>query len=173
MLAAPIVARGLLSGGYTDSITSIPTALLKVGGPSIEHVYRQSGTTLIITVIHDSGNDLKVPLQAVTGIGFAVMDGGTPGNDGPIVMAISCQRVDATHLQIGLNSPLMNSSSACLLFYPYGPAQIGRGNAVTDNFSDMTMPTEWNASSDLGTSWSLDCPLSATFSPIPLSDTPS
>jgi hypothetical protein len=172
MLAAPVVARALIAGGYADSISTLPAALPKAGGPCIGHVYRQSGSTLIVTIIHDSGNDLKVLLQAVTGTGFAVMDGGTPGNDGAIVSAISCQRVDPTHLQIVLSRPLLNASSACRLYYPYGTAQIGRGNAVTDNFSAMPMPTGWNASTDLGTSWSLDCPLAATFSGIVLSDTP-
>lgn len=173
MLAAPIVARSLLAGGYADSISTLPTGMPQTGGPSIVHVYRQTSTTLIVTVAHDAGNDLKVPLQAVTGIGFAVMDGGAPGNAGSIVSAVSCQRIDATHLQIQLSSPLTNASSACQLFYPYGSTQIGRGNAVTDNFSAMTMPAGWNISSDLGTSWSMDCPLAATFSGIPLSDTPT
>jgi hypothetical protein len=173
MLASPIVARALVAGGYIDSITSIPASLPNVGGPSITHVYRQSSTALIVTVVHDGGNDLKVPLQAVSGIGFAVMDGGAPGNAGTIVPAISCQRIDATHLQIGLSRALMNASGACHLYYPYGPAQIGRGNAVTDNFSAMAMPSGWNAGTDLGTSWSLDFPLAATFSGIPLSDTAS
>jgi len=173
MLAAPIVARTLLAGGYTDSITTIPGAIPRVGGPSITHVYRESSTVLIVTVVHDGGNDLKVPLQAVTGMGFAVMDGGTPGNDGTIVPAISCLRVDETHLQIVLNSVLTNPSSACQLFYPYGAASIGRGNAITDNFSTTAMPAGWNVSADLGTSWNLDFPLAATFSGIPLSDAQS
>ena len=150
MLAAPVVARTLVADGYTDLITTFPGALPKVGGPSILHVYMQSSTTLIVTVIHDGGDDLIVPLQAVTGIGFSVMDGGAPGNDGTIVSAISCQRVDATHLQIVLSSALLNAASACQLFYPFGPVQIGRGNAVTDNFSTITMPTGWDAGADLG-----------------------
>jgi hypothetical protein len=173
MLAAPVVARTLIAAGYTDSITTIPSALPKVGGPSIAHVYMQSTTALIITIVHDVGNDLIVPLQAATGIGFAVMDGGAPGNDGTIVSAISCQRVDATHLQIILSGALQNAANACQLFYPFGYAQIGRGNAVTDNFSTIVMPAGWNASTDLGTGWSLNFPLSATFSGIPLSNTPS
>jgi len=173
MLAAPVVARTLLAGNHGDSISAVPAALPHAGGPSIGHVYRQSGTTLIITIVPDAGNDLKVPLQAATGIGFAVMDGGTPGNDGTIVPAISCLRLDATHLQIVLNGALRNASSACQLFYPFGPVQIGRGNAVTDNFSAMTLPAGWNAGTDLGTSWTLDCPLAATFSGIPLSDSPT
>jgi hypothetical protein len=172
MLAAPVVARNLIASGYTDSIMTIPSALPKVGGPSIVHAYMQSSTILIITIIHDGGSDLIVPLQAVTGIGFGIMDGGTPGNDGPVVSAISCQRVDATHLQIVLNSALQNAASACQLFYPFGSVQIGRGNAITDNFSMMTMPAGWDVGTNLGISWSLNCPLSATFSGIPLSDTP-
>jgi hypothetical protein len=173
MLAAPVVARALIAGGYADSITAIPNTLPRVGGPSIAHVYMQSSTTLIITVVHDSGNDLKVPLQAATGVGFAIMDGGAPGNDGTIVSATSCQRLDATHLQIVLGTALQNAASGCQLFYPFGSLQIYRGNAVTDNFSDVAVPAGWNASTDLGTSWSLDFPLSATFSGIPLSETPS
>ncbi|MDR3532807.1 MAG: hypothetical protein P4L90_19915 [Rhodopila sp.] len=171
MLASPIIARALIAGGYADSINTLPDVLPKAGGPSIVHVYRQSNTTLIVTIAHDGGNDLKVPLQAATGIGFSVMDGGAPGNAGPIVSAISCQRIDTVHLQIVLSRPLQNSSNACQLFYPYGPVQIGRGNAVTDNFSAIAKPTGWNASADLGPAWSIDCPLSATFSGISLSDT--
>lgn len=173
MLAAPVVARALVAGGYANSITAIPDTLPRVGGPSIVQVYMQSSTIIIITVVHDGGNDLKVPLQAITGAGFAVMDGGTPGNDGTIVSATSCQRIDATHLQIVLGKALQNPAGACQLFYPFGPVQIYRGNAVTDNFSDVALPAGWDPGTDLGTSWSLDFPLSATFSGIPLSDTSS
>jgi hypothetical protein len=80
--------------------------------------------------------------------------------------------VDATHLEITLASALQNASSACQLYYPFGPVQIGRGNAVTDNFSAVELPAGWNAGVDLGANWTLDFPLSATFSGISLSDTP-
>jgi hypothetical protein len=172
MLASPVVAQTLITGGYGDSITALPAAVPKTGGPTIVHVYRQTNTTLIITIAHDAGNDLKVPLRASTGLGFAVMDGGGPGHDGNIVLAVSCLRVDATHLEITLASALQNASSACQLYYPFGPVQIGRGNAVTDNFSAVELPAGWNAGVDLGANWTLDFPLSATFSGISLSDTP-
>lgn len=51
--------------------------------------------------------------------------------------------------------------------------QIGRGNAVTDDFSQMAIPADWDAGIDLGTNWSLELPLVATLSGIALSDTPS
>lgn len=173
MLAAPVIARRLSGSGYADSISAIPTILPKVGGPSIVHTYRKTGTTLVLTIVHDGGTDLKVPLQAAQGAGFAVMDGGTPGNAGTVVPAIDCTRIDPTHLQITLGSALVNPSSACQLFYPYGQSQIGRGNAVTDNFSGIPMPAGWDAGTDLGTGWTSDFPLAATFSGIPLSDFPT
>ncbi|MEA2737247.1 MAG: hypothetical protein QOH05_554, partial [Acetobacteraceae bacterium] len=173
MLAAPVVARALAVGGHTDSITNIPAALPAVGGPSIAHVYRQTSTTLIVSIVHDAGNDLRIPLQAQVGVGFAVMDGGTPGNDGAIILAVSCQRIDATHLSIVMARAPINPSNACRLYYPYGAFQIGRGNVVTDNFSALTMPDGWNAGTELGAGWSLDCPLSATFAGLPLSDSPT
>jgi hypothetical protein len=172
-LASPIIARALLSAGYADTITKLPDTLPKRGGPTIGHVYRQSNTILVVTIIHDAGDDLKVPLRATAGAGFAVMDGGTPGNAGPVISAISCQRLDATHLQLELGTALQNVSSACQLYYPYGQAQIGRGNAVTDNFSAIAQPAGWVAGADLGTDWTMDCPLSATFSGMTLSDAAS
>jgi hypothetical protein len=170
MLASPIVGRAMVASGYMDSIPALPDTLPKIGGPAISHVYRQSNTTLVLTVVHDAGNDLKVPLQAAAGAGFAVMDGGAPGNAGPIVSAVSCQRLDSTHLRVELQRALQNSSGACHLYYPYGSTQIGRGNAVTDNFSAVVQPSGWNVGTDLGTAWTLDCPLAATFSGITLSD---
>jgi hypothetical protein len=171
-LASPIVARALVSAGYADSITSIPGVIPKTGGPTITHVYRQSSTTLVLTIAHDAGTDLKVPLQAASGAGFAVMDGGAPGNAGRIVAATSCQRLDATHLQLVLQSALQNASAACRLYYPYGSTQIGRGNAVTDNYSEIAKPDGWNAGTDLGTDWVIDCRLAATLAGIILSDNP-
>ncbi|MFL5284634.1 MAG: hypothetical protein ACJ8AW_27510 [Rhodopila sp.] len=169
-LASPIVARALVSAGFADSFANIPNAIPRSGGPTIVHAYRQSSTTLVVTIAHDAGTDLKIPRQAASGAGFAVMDGGTPANPGTIVPAVSCARLDATHLLLVLQSALRNASAACRLYYPYGSVQIGRGNAVTDNFSGVAKPDGWNAA-DLGTDWDIDCPLAATFSGITLSDT--
>lgn len=171
VLAAPVVARALLASGFRDSITAVPNVLPRTGGPTMTYAWLNTPTTVVITIEHDAGDDLVVPLQAAAGVGFAVMDGGSLANPGSIIDATACERMDATHLQVTLASPPQNAPSACLLFYPYGPTQIGRGNAVTDNFASLTMPAGWAAGTELGSSWAVNCPLAATFTGLPLSAT--
>ena len=143
------------------------------GGPRITHVYRQTATTLVLTIEHDAGDDLVVPLQAASGIGFSVMDGGSTASPGTMVVANTCARLDATHLMITLVRSLTSASGACHLYYPYGNVTIGRGNAITDNYSAATPPDGWDIAADLGPDWRLNCPLAATTTPIALSDSPA
>ena len=86
MLAAPLVARAVLASDRRRlRLPAIPAGIPAVGGPVVTHVYRQSNTTLVVTVQHDCGTDLIVPAtQAALGSGWAVMDGGSvasPGHD--------------------------------------------------------------------------------------------
>jgi len=151
MLAAPLVARAILSSEGGDTISAIPSGIPAMGGPVVVHVYRQTSTSLIVTVQHDCGTDLIVPAtQAATGAGWAVMDGGSVASPGTIVTATACVRLNTTQVQVTLSQPLVNASASCRLFYPYGTGTIGRGNAVTDNMSQVTPPAGWNIAADLG-----------------------
>jgi hypothetical protein len=169
MSAAGPAARGVLASSGGDTITAIPSGVPSVG-PHITHAYRQSNTVIIVTVAHNAGTDLVVPLQAANGVGWAVMDGGSNALPGTIRTATACARVDATHLQITLGSALTSASAGCSLFYPYGNTWIYRGNAVTDNSATVARPAGWDIGADLGSSWDFNLPLQATTTPIILSD---
>ena len=175
-LAAPLVARAILAAEGGDTIAAIPAGIPTIGGPMVTHVYRQSSTSLIITVQHDCGTDLIVPAtQAAFGAGWAVMDGGSVAAPGAMIAASACVRLSATQLRITLSQALVNPSAACRLFYPYGTATIGRGNAVTDNLSAVTPPTGWNIAADLGSNWSINMPVHipmTTASGVVLDDMP-
>jgi hypothetical protein len=175
-LGAHAAARAAIAMGLSDSLPAaqVPASGLPVAnGPRIAHVYRASNTSLVLTVVHDAGNDIIVALQALQGSGFAVMDGGSVAAPGVIIAATTAARIDATHVAVTLASAITNPSADVLFFYPYGSTQIGRGDAVTDNAASLTPPANWNIGGDLGAAWSLNWPLQATSYPITLSDTPS
>jgi hypothetical protein len=183
-LAAPLVARVVLANSGGDTLTAIPAGIPTMGGPVVTTVYRQSNTTLVVTVQHDCGTDLIVPAnsQAPLGSGWAVMDGGTVASPGTIVQATACVRLNPTQLQITLASALVNPSANCRLFYPYGTYMMGRGNSVTDNLSTLTPPPGWNIAGDLGIAsinpdvpWGWNMPVHVPMlqsSGVVLSDTP-
>ncbi len=168
-LAAPLVARAVSATGRSDTLT-IPSGIARRGGPTILHAWHQTPTTVVLTIQHDTGTELIVPLQATSGVGFSIMDGGSVASPASIIQAIGCARIDATHLRLTLASAPANPSAFCSLFYPYGNVTIGRGNAVTDNAATLVNPIGWNIATDLGSAWSLNYPLTATTIPIPLND---
>ena len=169
---AHVAARAALAASFGDTLISIPLGM-PLAGPFITHAYQRSGTEIVITLTHDSGTDILVPLQAVNGAGWAVMDGGSVASPGPIITATAANRIDTTHLLVTLASTPANSTSECQIFYPYGSTQIGRGDAVTDNFSTLGWPAGWDMAGDLGQAWAIDFPVQATTYGFALSSTPT
>ena len=159
-------ARSLSAAGFADTLPSIPGTMPFLGPKILSG--QLSGATLVVTLQHDQGNDILLPLQAGAGAGWAVMDGGSVASPGPIITATATARIDATHLQITLASAPTNPASDCLLFYPYGSTQIGRGDAVTDNFASIGWPAGWEMTDQLGSAWGINFPLQATTYGMPL-----
>jgi hypothetical protein len=169
---AHVAARVAIAAGFGDTLPAIPSGM-PLAGPSIVHAYQQSGTEIVITLKQDQGTDILVPLQAANGAGWAVMDGGSVASPGPIITATAASRIDATHLLVTLASAPTSPTVECKIFYPYGSTQIGRGDAVTDNFSAVGWPAGWNMAADLGEAWAINFPVQATSYGVALSSSPT
>lgn len=178
------LARAVLSAdaaaSSSDVVTALPAGLPAIGGPKIASAhyegtaYAATGSVLV-TVTHDGGTALATPLRAASGVGWTVMDGGTTAAPGSLVGATACAVVSATQLRITLARTLANASAATV-FYAYGQmldasnyAVIGQGNAVTDNWASIALPSGWQTGSDLGPTYQPNMPLQATLYGVPLS----
>ncbi len=162
--ALAVARQVLASNGLSASI--IPASLGSGIGPQITEAIL-SGASIILTVQHDGGNDLVVPLLAAEGVGFMVLDGGTVPTAWNFVQATACARLDATHLELTLARAPTNAAADCTLFYPF-PAEfwtqqplteIGRGCAVTDNFGSVSVPSNFDLNQILGEGWRVNMPL--------------
>jgi hypothetical protein len=169
---AHVAARAALAANFADTLTAIPAGM-PLAGPSIAHAYQQSGTEIVITLTQDQGTDILVPLQAANGAGWAVMDGGSVASPGPIISATAASRIDSTHLLVTLATAPASPTEECQIFYPYGSTQIGRGDAVTDNFSTLGWPAGWDMAGDLGIAWAINFPIQATTYGVALSSSPT
>ncbi len=158
-------ARQIIAANGLPAST-IPASLGAGIGPQITAAVL-SGSTVTLTIQHDGGNDLVVPLLAAQGVGFIVLDGGTIPTAWNYIQATACARVDATHLLVTLARAPTNPVSQCRLFYPF-PGQfysvqplteIGRGCAVTDNFGTIQVPSAYDLNAILGSGWRVNMPL--------------
>ena len=158
-------ARAVVSSQGLSS-TLIPASLGAGIGPSVASA-QLNGTTLTITIQHDGGTDLVVPLLASQGVGWALMDGGTIAAPGNIILATACTRVSATALNVTLANAPTNSHTSCRLFYPWGGSyssvqphtEIGRGCAVTDNYASVAKPAGFDINIALGSGWAPNMPI--------------
>ena len=190
---APTIARVLAAQSYAESASWPSGLAVSGGPRVVSAVYegtaqgRTSGgaatDTLLVTVAHDAGyaavsgcdfyltagalgyldNGTPRPSAAAQGAGWMVQDGGTSSAPTIKLLAVGCERVDATHLRVVLAARLSSTSRANLalarLYYGWGcdnagsvaaPSQFGRGGAIYDNYAALAKPAGWNYAGDSG-----------------------
>ena len=173
------LARRLAAIGRVEN--TLPAGIMVRGGPQVASVVWEGGTvsgnaatpTILVTVQHDVGSDLRVPLLAVNGLGWVILDGPTPVQNTPRILGTSCVRVSATTLRVRFASAPTQPLASTLLFYIYSednlprannPGAPGRGNLITDNYSDtVAVPAVigFDVGADLGALYRVDRPLAA------------
>ena len=148
--------------------TNIPTVYGQGIGPKIAAAKLSGGNTVICTVVHDGGNDLIIPLLASLGVGFTVMDGGSISSPGTLINATACTRISSLQFSITLASSVTHAASSCTLFYPIQGAPtnanqplqlIGRGCAVTDNYSTILAANNITLPNVSGSAWNGNYPI--------------
>lgn len=163
------------ASGKVDTLVPISAELPMVAGPRMQTAQYESSTmSVLVTVAHDVGTDIVTPGRAAQGAGFSVMDGinagakGTPGTPGALIKATSCVKVNSAQFRIFLTSAPQYPAQA-QLYYPYGDgltdtylAEVGRGNAVTDNFASIVPSAPWRVGAYMGVAEQTNHPLHAT-----------
>ena len=123
-------------------------------GPSVARVSAEDPRTTVVTVAHDRGRALKASRAALDGRGWSVFDEGR----GRAVAAIELRGGDRVVLrhEACTGAPERREVGYCL----HGE-QLGRGNAVTDDWSARGQPPR-----GLDAAWRFDFPLQATLLPV-------
>jgi hypothetical protein len=156
---ALVVARAI-AVAQGASASAIPAALGTGYGPQVVKA-TMAGTVITCTVQHDAGTDLILPQLANTGIGWTLMDGGTIAAPGNTIAAVSAAYINQTSFSITMASEPTSAASACRLMYPYpfSAADIGLGNAITDNWGSVSKPAGWDINAAIDSSWGVNRPL--------------
>jgi hypothetical protein len=148
--AAFAIARHLrgLHGLRTDGLPG--------PGPRIAGIRAEGATATSVLVAHDRGRRLLAAGAARDGRGWSVFDGGA--RRGVVAMEIvGADRILLRH-EACTAGPEAREVGYCLL-----GEQVGRGNAVTDDWAAQAVPLPHGLDED----WRFDFPLQATLLPVP------
>lgn len=173
------MARKLIAIGRADAGTvAMPASIPLNGGPTIASAHYEAGTvsgnaatpTVLVTIAHDGGTDLAVPLLAVNGLGWALLDGGIPDSS-PAIYATACVRVSPTTLRVTFPAVPVSALASCSLWYVFGFAntstnsndRLGRGNAVTDNYGLVSATLHYDIAADLGAAYRVNRAVQASY----------
>jgi hypothetical protein len=124
-------------------------------GPRVAGALAEGAGTTVVVVEHDRGRALKASRAALDGIGWSVSDEGRPR----IVKAVELRGADCVVLrhESCAGPPERREVGYCL----FGE-QLGRGNAVTDDWGARGAPPPRG----LDAAWRFDFPLQATLLPV-------
>ena len=110
-------------------------------------------------MVHDRGRSLKASRAALDGRGWSVLDDGRRSR---AVRAIELRGGDRIVLR---HDPCSGPPERREIGYCLHGEQLGRGNAVTDDWSARGAPPR-----GLDAAWRFDFPLQATMLPVAVSD---
>ncbi|MBV1795678.1 hypothetical protein [Siccirubricoccus sp. G192] len=123
-------------------------------GPRISLARAESPATTMLTVDHDQGRRLKASRAARDGRGWSVLDQGAS-------RAVTAMELMGTDRILLRHEPCLGGAQRRAIGYCLHGEQVGRGNAVTDDWSAYaSLPP------GLGADWRFDFPLQATLLPI-------
>jgi hypothetical protein len=123
-------------------------------GPQISLVRAESPTTTVLTVAHDRGRRLKASGAARDGRGWSVFDRAAK-------RAVTAMALRGSDQVLIHHEPCIGGSQHRAVGYCLNGEQLGRGNAVTDDWSaHASLPH------GLDEDWRFDFPLQATLVPI-------
>jgi GAF domain-containing protein len=138
--------RGLFSAGLPGT------------GPRIMRASAPDPRTTLVTVVHDRGRSLKASRGALDGRGWSVLDEGRRR----AVTAIELRGGDGIVLR---HEPCAGPPERREVGYCLFGEQLGRGNAVTDDWGGRGQPPR-----GLDAAWRFDFPLQATLLPVAVRD---
>ena len=149
---AGLVLAGLLTlDGSAVSVGGLP-----VIGPRITAATLQTPTTILVTIQHDRGTDIRVGTPS--DVGWTVFEGWTSATVvGTNRVVQSCARVDATHLLLTLATAVVGAASTVRVWPAYGQRRTLGGGSAMDNYSQTA--TGLAITAQLGSSYTQDYPI--------------
>jgi hypothetical protein len=127
-------------------------------GPRVIRASAQDPETTVVTVVHDQGRHLKASHAALDGRGWSVLDEGRRR----AVAAIELRGSDRIVVR---HEPCAGPPERREVGYCLFGEQLGRGNAVTDDWGSRGQPLR-----GLDAAWRFDFPLQATLLPVAARD---
>ena len=124
-------------------------------GPRIARTAAEGAGTTLVTVAHDAGRALKASRAALDGRGWSVLDDGTARK----VHAIELRGPDRIAIR---HEPCAAPPARRAIGYCLHGEQLGRGNAVTDDWTSRARQSPRG----LDAEWLFDFPLQATLLPL-------